>query len=641
VTWWRLGPLAVAGLVIVSPGCDDRADVHRATRSPTPAIRLARSGVSQDLLCALSVPRPRPVPDRLAKAPSACSCGRATPTCRIVDRGDDRRRSLVLAPGDVATATVRASREAQLRFSIGVVGPRPTALDVSVAAVDSAGGASRTWTRRIGVADRWVDVAMELPPIGDRTVEIRFAVGSDPGTATQARIALAAPRLVVPTHAGDAPTNVLVYLIDTLRADHTSAYGYARPTTPRLAELARSGLLFENAYSVASWTRPAVASLLTGLYPGSHGVHARTGLPAEVATLAERFRAGGWSTWAFVANGHVHGETLNFEQGFDRFVALRGRHLDNHARTEEINERLLPQLVRGADEPFLVYVHAVDPHSPYDPPESHRGRFTDAGYHGEIRPHETTKRFLRRRDPSEADVAQVVGLYDEDILYQDDMLGVLLDRLGEMGLDQRTVVVVLSDHGEELHDHGDWEHGERLFEELIRVPLVILVPGARALAGRRVSTPVQIVDVMPTLLRWFGLPGAEECQGRDLTPLADGGAIETRTVFCEEAHPVKGYDLLSWARGGWKIIRRRPRDDAAQPVVDQVFDLFRDPRERRDLAAVEPHRLARLQRRLERAERRLGEPVATAARPPVHLDARTRRQLEALGYIGSSVPPRP
>src|SRR5262249_12680105 len=161
-------------------------------------------------------------------------------------------------------------------------------------------------------------------------------------------------------------------------------------------------------------------------------------------------------------SGHVFGATLNFEQGFDRFVAIRGSKLES-ARTEEINQQLLPHLSRYGDEPFLIFVHAVDPHSPYDPPESDRGRFTDPAHDRAITPAETRQDVLHGRALGARDVQHVVDLYDEDVRYQDDMLGVLLDHLSRLDLKRRTILVVVADHGEELCDHGDWGHGQRLW----------------------------------------------------------------------------------------------------------------------------------------------------------------------------------
>ncbi|MBY0275942.1 sulfatase [Candidatus Binatia bacterium] len=454
-------------------------------------------------------------------------------------------------------------------------------------------------------------------------------------------VVLATPRLVRASAAASAarrrPYNVLVYLIDTLRADHTTPYGSERATTPRLAALARDGVVFANAYTVAPWTRPATASLLTGLYPSTHGSERAGALAPAAVTLAERFRRAGWSTWAFVANGHVFGEGVGLDQGFDRFVAVRGRRLDNHARSEEIAALVLPQLDAFGDEPFLLYVHAVDPHSPYDPPPTFAGRFRDPTYTGTITPADTLRKTLRARSLDESDVRRVRDLYDEDVAYQDEQLGVLLDALSERGLRERTIVVVLSDHGEELNDHGDWEHGMRLFEEQVRIPLIVDVPGLVGARARWIAEPAAIVDVLPTLLTLTGIAPGEPMQGVDLAPALTRSAASqasggSRPGYFEEIRPGEDRDLYALRDGRWKIVREVLH--ASGESRDALFDLETDPLEREDLAAREPVRLDELRARLDAMPGVLAAQVAPLpAGAPSAPSAATRRQLEALGYV--------
>jgi len=408
-------------------------------------------------------------------------------------------------------------------------------------------------------------------------------------------------------------------------------------------DAAGDGVVFENAYTVAPWTRPATASLLTGLYPSTHGSeHAGSLAPAAV-TLAERFRRSGWSTWAFVANGHVFGEGVGLDQGFDRCVAVRGRRLDNHAHTEEIDALVLPQLDAFGDEPFLLYVHAVDPHSPYDPPPAFAGRFRDPSYVGTIAPADTLRKTLLARPLDESDGRRVRDLYDEAVAYQDERLGVLLDALTARGLRERTIVVVLSDHGEELHDHGAWEHGMRLFEEQVRIPLVLGGPGVAGPAGRRVAQPALIVDVLPTLLSLAGIPHREPVQGIDLAPTLTGpggphAADASHPVCLAEIRPGEDRDLFGLRDGRWKIVREVMHASGARR--DVLFDLETDPLERNDLAASEPARLDLLRARLDAMPALLVAqvPPLPAAAPSAPLDA-TRRQLEALGYVVPDGPP--
>jgi arylsulfatase A-like enzyme len=490
------------------------------------------------------------------------------------------------------------------------------------------------------VGGPWIDGEVDISSLG-QTDGTAVSVSVDAPKGNHGFLALAAPRLVTPndSSATTGPTNVLIYMIDTLRPDHTSVYGYERPTTPRLDALARRAVVFENAYSAAAWTRPATASLLTSLHSSFHGAHSTNSLASEVVTLAERFRVAGWSTWAFVTNGHVFDRSLNFEQGFDRFVAIRGVKRDNHARTEEVNELVLPHLDAFGDEPFLLYVHVVDPHSPYDPPEGYRGLFSDPSYSGPVTPKDTVKRVLRRWRLSDQDVSHIRSLYDEDIRYQDEMMGVLLERLDQMAPTAgETLVVVTSDHGEEFFEHGDWEHGTRLYEEQVRIPLVLRVPGVPTLAGRRVKERVQIIDIMPTLLAWFGIAGGEMCQGIDLGPMlraAPESGVGSRSVYCEELRGEKNTELRSLTEGPWKIIHRRvgPREHYS------LFDLEEDPGELRDRSGSQRERLVDLRTRLADHADALAKSYsrATGGRPQ-DLDDATREQLEALGYLNTRRP---
>lgn len=617
--------LGVAVLCAVLAGCRDAPRDPEGVAPVASGPPFVRAGATRDLLCDV---------ERAARGASdgACSCDVVprTGSCGHVALGHDRRRALLIdAPAALELALDGAGAQA-LRFSLGATVPGAGAVPVRITATDAEQRVVATWQGTVQPGRGWSDVALALP-----SAPSRLAIAVDPGAGAGAQVALAMPRLVTPTtSAAPGPTNVVVYLMDTLRADHTSAYGYARDTTPHLARLARDGVRFELAYSTAARTRPATASLLTGLQPGFHGAHSGFALAPQVATLAERFHQGGWSTWAFVTNGHVFGHGLNFEQGFDRFQAVPGtRHL-HHARTEEVNEVLFPHLDALADEPFLLYVHALDPHAPYDPPPGYAGRFTDPAYAGPVRPEKTVTADLVKMKIGEQDLAHVVGLYDEDILYQDAMFGLLLERLEQLGVRDRTIVVVVSDHGEEFLEHGAWAHGGRLFEEQTRVPLVVHVPGVPELAGRSVATPVQILDVMPTLLAWFGLDGAAACQGRDLTPLlraAPQAEVAERAVYCEETTYTAGAELKSLRSGSWKIIKQGVGSDPHETSL--LFDLAADPGETRDVGRKERRRLFDMHRQLvalESAWARTFRPTQGAAE---QLDERTRRQLEALGYV--------
>jgi len=618
--------LRAPGVVLCAAvlGCRGAPDTAPSA-APATGPPFVRTGASQDLLCGFEAVAQGGDPGRCTAA-DALSDGSGG----HVALGIDRRRALRLAPGRALSLPVDSGRAPLLRYSLGPTGTVAAPATIRVTASGASGEVVATREDVVTAPAEWQDVSLALSqPVARIDVEVR---AGRPGG--QGEVALAMPRFVTPSTTGPAgPTNVVVYLIDTLRADHTSAYGYGRDTTPRLAALARDGIRFDRAYSTAARTRPATGSLLTGLMPTYHGAHSGFALAPRVATLAERFRAGGWATWAFVTNGQVGAPGLNFEQGFDRFQFVRpfGR---THVPTGELNEMLFPHLDAFADEPFLLYVHALDPHAPYDPLPGYTGRFTDPAYAGPVKPAETLTVDLERLPIGDADLQHIIGLYDEEIYYQDAMFGALLDRLQSLGVLERTLVVVVADHGEEFRDHGAWSHGGRLFEEQTHVPLVVNVPRVAAFGGRRVAQPVQILDVMPTLLQWFGLPGASACQGRDLTPLLDaapGAEVPAALIYAEETTYLPGAEIKSLRSGTWKTIHAGGSGTSRYQTT-KLYDLAGDPRETTDLARKERRRLFELDDQMQRLERRWARDFRTEQGPQAQLDEQTKQQLKALGY---------
>jgi arylsulfatase A-like enzyme len=352
-------------------------------------------------------------------------------------------------------------------------------------------------------------------------------------------------------------------------------------------------------------------------------------LPLEVPTIAEIMRAGGWSTWAFVTNGNVNASGLDFEQGFDRFVAIKSRGRQPDA--DEINALVIPWLDEVGDEPFFIYIHSVDPHAPYNPPDSVRFRFTDPVYQGPVVPEKTKKKFLEKREPTEADLVHIRGLYDEEILFQDAMIRELFSALESDGLIEQTYSIITSDHGEEFYEHGYWEHGKKLFEEQIRVPLIVIPPTSVDVTPARIESPVQGVDVVPSILDWVGMDYAGgDFQGAPL-PTSDFSAPPSRPVYCEEIRHDSGFDLFSLTDGLTKIISKKNRERGGQ--ITWLFNLIDDPREQENLSSKDPEATLDLLQRLENfASTDLpGEPTQSIPEPSLDQDALD--QLRALGYI--------
>ncbi len=316
--------------------------------------------------------------------------------------------------------------------------------------------------------------------------------------------------------------NLVFMIIDTVRADHLSAYGYRRPTSPNLAQLASRGLLFRNSYSASTWTLPSTASLMTGLYPDQHGVRRLPDvLPPEANTLAERLHALGYRTAAFTDGGFVDPQ-WGFAQGFDRYDSTRGQAWSpkDVRRVVEPAARWLEERAKeskaGDTAPFFLFVHTYEAHQPYLNREGLADAFLPSG--PKPRNEAYWIHFPARLEGPQ--LARVIALYDGEIRRADRYLATLWRALGRKEFANRTAILVTSDHGEELMDHGNMEHGMgKLYDENIKVPLILKLPdGTRG----NVASPVSGVDVVPTFLDLAGAPKAdlEALPGRSLLPLA-------------------------------------------------------------------------------------------------------------------------
>ncbi len=446
-----------------------------------------------------------------------------------------------------------------------------------------------------------------------------------------------APRLPSP----DPVRNVLIFLIDTLRADKLRPYQPAsRVESPALEALAAESVLFERAHSPENWTKPSVASLLSGLYPWQHrATDGDSVLPRTVRLLSERLREVGFVTAGFVANGYVSGK-FGFRKGWSdwRNYVREGR----RTKARFVADDVLAWLDRRpADRPFFLYVQTIDPHVPYIPPDRILKRYDPEPYRGPVN-------FVRDRLLLEhvkvgkvrlgpRDRQRLEALYDAEISYHDEHFARILEGLRTRGLLERTLVVLTSDHGEEFFDHGSVGHGHSVYEELLHVPLLVRWPG---LAARRIATPVTLADVLPTVLEALGRPVPPEVSGRSLLPLLRGEPEREPRV------------ALSGFQDGWRVVSLGTHKLAIRSgKAFRYFDLRRDPDEQEAMGlqeaplAVEWLR-ARLGAELDRQMRpdasRHTQPGRPRRRstPRVHraehtdIDPQTEAQLRALGYVG-------
>jgi arylsulfatase A-like enzyme len=455
------------------------------------------------------------------------------------------------------------------------------------------------------------------------------------------------------TDAAPGP-NVILLVIDTLRADALGCYGYERPTSPNIDGLAANGTLFQSASSPAAWTKPSTATLLTGLHPSRHGaLHhgSRLRLPEGETALAEEFRAAGLATAAFVTNPNIK-RVFEFDRGFQEFfdspvedtvslAALRdsasgqllirlSRHQFNWKYENDVfsmNEHVFAWLERNADQRFFLYLHYIDPHAPYAPPEPFRSEFVQD--HGFV-VHNERKRKVGR------------DLYDGEVRTFDEGFGELIEQLAGHGVLDDTVIAITADHGEEWYEFGIVGHGTSLYEPVIGVPMIFAGPGVSA--GHVSPEPVQTLDLPATLLDLAGLDKRALGDGVSFAPWLDPAADPgERALFLENefgmGHAVDNDFVLSGLRRGpYKLIlteRHRYRSPSAGHPAQEFYNLSADPAEQDNLIFAEEHqeRIGRMVRELlEHSEFLAAEGLRDDA--PAVMDEATRDQLKALGYLG-------
>jgi len=507
-------------------------------------------------------------------------------------------RTLPASPPSRLVFDVEVPRDGRLSLSYAVTPEKqkrpPVEFRVRVAEAGQGAEERLLWSSLLDPLEKpehrtWQSATIDLVEYAGRRVRLALETGGYDEDPREARRAVwGAP--VVNAADPEAPL-AIVYLVDTLRADHTSVYGYERDTTPELTAFARDGVVFDAAVAHASWTKPSVASLFTSQLPGRHlTVQLRDPLNPGQVTLAEMLHAHGISTGAVIANSVVYGEGNHFEQGFDGFFGLHdadGR-ISKGVDADRIVDTALDWLKTRQGLPTFLYVHTMDPHVPYEPPAPFDTRWgpPTTPEHPGIDP---------RTDYHEPeDRERLMGQYDGEVSFGDREFGRFLRELRARGLYERALVLFTADHGEEFQDHGQWLHGRTLFDELIRVPMVLKLPG-RAAGGRRLSQQVQLVDVLPTVLRHMQLtvPSPPAVMGQPLQDVVAGSAPEPPAIS-EISH--RGIVAHGVRTRRDKYVRH-----FSPEAIEYYFDLEHDPHERRNLFAEHRDRVREMASRVEAA----------------------------------------
>jgi arylsulfatase A-like enzyme len=442
----------------------------------------------------------------------------------------------------------------------------------------------------------------------------------------------------------DSPSLILV-TVDTLRADRLACYGRSQAKTPFMDRLAREGTRFTTVVTPVPRTTPAVASLLTGLLPPAHRVRGlNSRLPAEIPSIATWMKAGGARTGAFISNLFLRRGT-GFERDFDVFSDPKDR-WDGNSAAQVTDEAL--DWVRGlaGDQRFFLWIHYLDPHWTYDPPAPY-DRLYDPDwsdswpYNGIAAGDKAQGRIIFRNTMTPREVHHAVSLYEGEIASTDAQLGRLLDGLASMGRLDPSLVVLTSDHGESLGEHGYYfAHGEYLYDGTLLVPLILRWPG-HVPAGTVSTRMVRLTDIAPTALAMLGLPLPSGLDGRDLSGDLRGPAADPeRECWIESdqdfAHSENPRSFVPGIAGKWRGLRGEryklifvPRDVSGETGDVELYDILDDPGETRDLSTKRPEITAPLLRRLREYWRRAGAEAGAGEREGAP-DVET---LRSLGYL--------
>ncbi len=439
---------------------------------------------------------------------------------------------------------------------------------------------------------------------------------------------LSAPKASFPR----ASYNVLVILLDSLRADHLTPYGASDEATPQLDELARRGVVFEAARTNATWTRPSVVTMFSSRYPWEHGVLDPDSIfPETLPYLPELLTAAGYRSQGASGNDMVSA-LFGMSRGFENLYSLRKsptyrKSRDPLVRARFVWRELLDELT-SQQQPFFAYLHQLDPHTPYRPPRAYRERYLAGGDPSIDTSVENIRHLRMRADDLTLDQIDALSrLYKGEVAFMDDYVGELLRELEMRDLARNTLVIFTSDHGEEFYEHNSLGHGHSVYDELLKVPLILRLEGVLP-EGLRIGAPVELLDLAPTILDLLGQPIPDSMQGQSLLGLIeDPRRGQTRVRLAGSAQPQQ----YAISHGDWKLVRRDP--GALLPnTVFELYDLEQDPGEQRDLSDEQPVVGFALRQMLERQLA-----AATAAgrlpAPRAKIDTETLEALKAIGYL--------
>jgi arylsulfatase A-like enzyme len=601
---------------------------------------------------------------------------RINPVAWRVDLEGEIRKALVCPPQTKLVFRIKVPPSGKLRFGYGSdfvpvsqsksqTSSCPDELSIKLREVFHA--ARTIFSIKIkgtpsGRASPWRDEVLDLGAFVGKRVEVFIeSLSHDQGLGIHPDLFVSNPVISADTRRIQSDPNVVIIAADALRADHLSCYGYERQTSPNIDQFAGESVLFQSAISQASWTLPSFISLFTSLEPSFHGIlSGNARLHSSVKTLPKILQKNGYLTAASVDNPHLF-PAIGLAEGFDLYSY---RNTDVEGQLATIGSWL--DSMKG--QKFFLFIHLISTHLPYAPPAPYAAAFRKAdrpiSTHLPYAPPPPYAAALRKADRltamasartiyeldrtckrlSFAHRTDLIALYDGEILYLDDILRRLFASMKQLDLYRDTLVVFLSDHGEQFQEHGYLSHGKTLYQEEILVPLIMKLPAGTRYEAKRIPAVVRTIDIFPTICDILRIQPSDTIRGKSLVPLLRGQAFEEGVVFSE----LPGYGKLAIKKGQYKYIytdqkvcawtmKNMNRLNCWPTADEELYDLNEDPGESRNIAAVRPDLLeifrkerkhfAEISHKFRQSAKKARENDRTV------LDQATTERLRALGYI--------
>jgi arylsulfatase A-like enzyme len=431
-------------------------------------------------------------------------------------------------------------------------------------------------------------------------------------------------------------SNVIVFVLDTLRRDTVGCYADRPEITPRIDAFAAGAVRFEQAVSTSGWTVPAIASLFTGAWPTVHGSMGKglkiTGFRKELPVVSELFKENGFGTVAF-ANSAFVSPALGVDRGFDIFDHNYGVNWDVRRADATVNAAI-SELHNRRDESTFYFIHLFDPHLDYDPPGRYATMYT--GGRREPAPPLSLETVFELRTGADGtkppvidDQRYVRGVYEGEVSFMDAHVGRFIDELKKLGLYESATIVMLSDHGEEFWDHGGFEHGHTLYDELVTIPLLIKLPNDLAITPRVVEPQVRLLDIMPTVFDVLGIDLPETFVGESLMPFIRGETKEDLPAYCESTLYGDSQIALRGPRYKYTVVLDREGEN-----LGTLYDWRNDPGETTDLSEQMPQIAETLRADLmEWHESNRAIAARMSELRPIDMHPERLKRLRALGYV--------